>query len=104
MEVTLTESNFKSEALESALPVLVDFWAQWCGPCKSMLPVVARIAEEKSGSLKVGKVNVDEQPSLAQDYGVMSIPTFILFKDGKAVARAVGGMPMEDLLSALKIG
>ena len=101
MEITLSGENFKNEVLDSKIPVLVDFWASWCGSCKMMGPVVSEIAEEKDGILKVGKVNVDEQESLASQYGIMSIPTFILFKDGKPAAKAMGGMGKEDLLSKL---
>ena len=101
MEITLTSENFKSEVLESKTPVLVDFWASWCGPCMMMGPVVSKIADEKAGTLKVGKVNVDEQESLAAQFNVMSIPTFILFKDGKPVAQTLGAMSKENLLSAL---
>lgn len=101
MELTLTKSNFQTEVLESKLPVLVDFWASWCGPCKMMGPVVSEIAEEKQGTLKVGKVNVDEENQLASEYGIMSIPSFILFKDGKIVNQTTGGMQKEDLLETL---
>lgn len=103
MELTLTSENFKSEVLESDVPVLVDFWATWCGPCQMMSPVVAEIAAEKSGSLKVGKVNVDEQEALAAEYKVMSIPTFILFKGGKMAAQVIGGRSKDDLLKALGV-
>ena len=103
MELTLTQSNFKSEVLESKVPVLVDFWASWCGPCRMMSSVVSEIAEENQGTLKVGKVNVDEENQLASEYGISSIPCFILFKDGKAVKQAVGGMPKEDLLATLGV-
>lgn len=103
MELTLTQSNFKSEVLESKVPVLVDFWASWCGPCRMMGSVVSEIAEENQGTLKVGKVNVDEENQLASEYGISSIPCFILFKDGKAVKQVVGGMPKEDLLATLGV-
>ncbi|MBP3710809.1 MAG: thioredoxin [Treponema sp.] len=103
MELTLTSENFKSEVLESNVPVLVDFWATWCGPCQMMGPVVAEIAEEKQGTLKVGKVNVDEQEALAAEYKVMSIPTFILFKDGKVAGQVIGGRGKDDLLKSLGV-
>lgn len=103
MELNLTSENFKSEVLDSDVPVLVDFWATWCGPCQMMGPVVAEIAEEKKGSLKVGKVNVDEQEALAAEYKVMSIPTFILFKDGKPAGQVIGGRGKDDLLKALGV-
>lgn len=103
MELTLTKSNFKDEVLDSKLPVLVDFWATWCGPCKMMGPVVSEIAEEKEGTLKVGKVNVDDEEDLASQYGIMSIPCFILFKDGQVVKQTVGGMSKEALLENLEL-
>ena len=103
MELTLTKENFSQEVLNSSLPVLVDFWATWCGPCKMMGPVVSEIAEEMEGKIKVGKVNVDEQEALASEYGIMSIPCFILFKDGSVSAQTVGGMSKEDLLNTLGI-
>ncbi|MFA6858033.1 MAG: thioredoxin [Treponema sp.] len=103
MEITLTGENFKSEVLDSKLPVLVDFWATWCGPCRMMGPVVSEIAEEKNGTLKVGKVNVDEQESIAAQFNIMSIPTFILFKDGKPAAQVVGGRSKDDLLKSLGV-
>jgi len=88
--LTLTKENFDTEALQSDIPVLVDFWADWCGPCRMFSPIVDEFAEENAGAVKVGKVNVDEQPDLASRYGVMSIPTAILFKDGEAASTLVG--------------
>ena len=79
MEVKITESNFKEEVLNSSKPVLVDFWATWCGPCRMLSPVIEEIAAEKSETLKVGKVNVDEEPALATQFGVVSIPMLVLF-------------------------
>ena len=84
-EITITKDNFEEEVLHSEIPVLVDFWAAWCGPCKMLAPIVAKIAEENEGKIKVGKVNVDEEQALAIKFRVASIPTVIAFKDGKAV-------------------
>ena len=81
MEITLTKGNFEDEVLKSESPVLVDFWASWCGPCKMLAPTIAQIAEEYSGKIKVGKVNVDEEETLSREYGIVSIPTVILFKN-----------------------
>ena len=88
--ITLTKENFASEALQSSVPVLVDFWAPWCGPCRMVSPIVDQIAEESDGSFKVGKVNVDEQPELASQFGVMSIPTLLVLENGKVKTSSVG--------------
>ena len=95
--IQLTSENFEQEVGEARVPVLVDFWASWCGPCKMMGPVVEQIAEDMGDSARVCKINIDEQPELASQYNVMSIPTFILFKDGKEVNRTIGAMPKEEL-------
>ena len=100
-EITLTQENFEQEVLQSPVPVLVDFWATWCGPCRMIAPVVAEIAEEVAGRAKVGKVNVDEEPELAQQYGIMSIPSLLVFKNGKLVQQAVGVRPKAAIAAML---
>ncbi len=102
MSVTvITKDNFTQEVLAAKEPVLLDFWASWCAPCRMLSPVVDQIAEETSG-IKVGKVNVDEQPELASKFGVMSIPTLVVMKDGKAVQQSVGVRPKAAILDMLK--
>ena len=97
-EITITAENFEAEVLKSDIPVLVDFWASWCGPCKIIGPVISEIAEEYAGKVKVGKINVDEQMSLAMEYQVASIPTLIVFKNGQVAKRTVGVQPKENLV------
>ena len=92
-EIILTEQNFEEEVLKSDKPVLVDFWATWCGPCRMLAPVIAQIAEEQEGVIKVGKIDVDEEPELAIRYGVASIPTLKVFKNGEVVKSSVGVIP-----------
>lgn len=100
--ITVNNENFEKEVLQSRMPVLLDFWASWCGPCRMMSPVVDDIAESMNTSIKVGKINIDECPDLAQKYNVMSIPTFVVIKNGKEAARTVGVQSREDLVSHLK--
>ena len=96
--ITITAENFQTEVLESKIPVVIDFWAQWCGPCKMFAPIVDEVAEELEGKVKVGKVNVDDAPALAEKYSVMLIPTLILFKDGKDVAKSVNVKPKDEVI------
>ena len=102
MEYKFTKDNFEKEVLQSELPVLVDFYADWCGPCKMMAPIVEGLAQGYDGKVKVGKLNIDDEMEIAQQYRVMSIPTFILFKDGKAVETSVGAMSKDELESKLQ--
>ena len=93
MEITITKENFESEVLKSDIPVLLDFWATWCGPCMMIAPTLEEIARENEGRLKVGKINVDEQMELAMQFGVTSIPLLVVMEKGKVVNKAVGAMP-----------
>jgi thioredoxin 1 len=102
--ITLTEANFDEQVLQSDVPVVVDYWAPWCGPCRMLGPVIEQLAEERSGSIKVGKVDVDEEPSLADRAGVRGIPYVVLYRDGKPVAQAVGAQPKAKLEQTLGIG
>ncbi len=93
MSTAVTESTFDQEVLSSDKPVIVDFWAEWCGPCHAVSPILDKIAEERSGELKVVKVNIDQEQGLAERYGIASIPTIVLFKDGEPAAAAIGAQP-----------
>lgn len=99
--VEVKDATFSTEVLESDVPVLVDFWAEWCGPCHMVAPILEEIAQEKSGALKIAKVNVDENGQSAQQNGVTSIPTMVLYKNGEPVERIVGAQPKERLLDTL---
>lgn len=98
--INITKNNFQSEVLNSEKPVLLDFWASWCGPCRRVSPIVDEIADERS-DLKVGKINVDEQPELASQFQIMSIPTLIVIKNGEITNRSVGVSPKQQILSML---
>ncbi len=101
-EVKVTKDNFQKEVLESDIPVIVDFWASWCGPCQMMAPILAEIAEENEGSIKIGKVNVDEEPSLSSQYGIVSIPSLYVFKNGKVTNQYIGYITKDSVLALLK--
>ena len=96
-EITVTDKNFDEVVLKSELPVLVDFWATWCGPCRMLGPVIANVAKEQEGKVIVGKVNVDENPELARRFGIRSIPTLMLFKDGAEAGTSLGFIPKEKV-------
>ena len=102
MEITITNENFEAEVLNSDVPVLLDFWATWCGPCMMIAPTLAEIAAENAGKLKVGKVNVDEQMELAMQFGVTSIPMLVVMEGGKIVNKAVGAMPKARIEALFK--
>jgi len=102
-EVTLTDQNFESEVLkEEKLPVLVDFWASWCGPCRALAPIIEELAEENEGKVKVGKLEVDQNPTIAGQYNIMSIPTLIVFVKGKIQKQIVGAQTKDKIQEALK--
>ena len=101
MELQITKANYEQEVLKSDVPVLLDLWATWCGPCKMIAPIVAEIAEEYAGKLKVGKVNVDDEIELAREFKIASIPTLVLIKDGKVAATSVGYRPKSEIVALL---
>ena len=102
MEITVTKENFEVEVLNSEIPVLLDFWATWCGPCMMIAPTLEEIARENAGRLKVGKVNVDEQMELAMQFGVTSIPLLVVMENGQIVKKAVGAMPKAKIEALFK--
>jgi thioredoxin 1 len=97
MALEISDANFKSEVIESSMPVLVDFWAPWCGPCKMIAPVLDELAQEYEGKVKIVKLNVDEHQNTATEFGIRSIPTLILFKDGKVLEQTIGAQSKELL-------
>jgi thioredoxin len=103
MADVVTESTFEQEVLKSETPVLVDFWAEWCGPCHAVAPILDKIAEERAGELRLVKVNIDEEPEIAERYGIASIPTMVLFKDGEPAAAAIGAQPKTALEAQLQL-
>ncbi len=103
MEIKVDDTNFKQEVLESDIPVLVDFWAVWCAPCRMIAPTVEEIAKEYDGKLKVCKVNVDEAPKTSSEYGIMSIPTLAIFKDGVLADKVIGVVPKTELVSKITL-
>ena len=102
-ELTITAQNFEAEVLQSPLPVLLDFWATWCPPCRALGPIVAEVAEELEGSIRVGKVNIDEEPALAARFGIASIPTLLVFKDGTIAGQSIGLQGKQQIIDLLAL-
>ena len=100
-EITFNDANFKKEVLESKVPVLVDFWASWCGPCRMMAPIIEELAEDYDGKAKIGKLSTEENPAITGEYGIISIPTMIIFKDGKPAEQIIGAVPKEAIAKKL---
>jgi thioredoxin 1 len=100
-EITLTDANFQQEVLESKIPVLVDFWATWCGPCRMLGPIIDELTEEYAGKVKVGKINTEEHTELAGQYGIISIPTLLVFQNGKPVDQIIGAVPKNAISKKL---
>ncbi len=103
MALEITSTNFQSEVVESDVPVLVDFWAEWCGPCRAVAPVVEDLAREYEGKIKVAKLDIDAEPSLASQFGILSIPTIALFRDGQVVQQSGGAKPKDRLVRDLNL-
>jgi thioredoxin 1 len=102
VEITVTKANFKKEVLESPEPVLLDFWAEWCNPCRMIAPSIEQLAESYKGKIRVGKVNVDVEPDLASQFGIISIPSLLLFKGGELAAQKVGAFPKHEIEAFMK--
>ena len=102
-EIILTNENFQEEVLASGMPVLVDFWATWCGPCRILSPILEELASEYEGKVKIGKVNTEDNAELAGQFGVISIPTLIIFKDGQPIDQIIGAVPKETIVSKLDV-
>ncbi len=100
--ITITDDSFQAEVVDSSLPVLVDFWAVWCGPCRMVAPIVDELAVEYEGRVKVGKVDVDSEQKIAADYGIRSIPTLLIFKNGELADQVVGAVPKKQLVEKLE--
>lgn len=100
--ISITDESFHAEVVESSLPVLVDFWAVWCGPCRMVAPIVDELADEYEGRVKVGKVDVDSEQKIAADYGIRSIPTLLIFKNGELAEQVVGAVPKKQLVEKLE--
>ncbi len=101
MKIEVNDENFKSEVLESDMPVMVDFWAEWCGPCKALNPVISEIAEEYFGRVKVCSLNIDEARTVSGEYGIMSIPTLIVFKGGQVIDKIIGARPKAEIVGVI---
>jgi len=101
-EITINADNFEAEVLRSELPVLIDFWAPWCGPCKMIAPFIEQLAEQYAGRIKVGKINIDEEGDIATEHGIVSIPTLVLYKDGAIAEQRVGAVPKHGIETLIK--